>query len=472
MPKVLCIDTEPSTVQFIQAAGHEVVAEEVGYRTGVPSLSTPPHEVDAIVCDLRRPACYDSVDWGPGRNSNYQCRILKEVPIFQFPDGPRGPRYRIIEATQFPKLAGAMFGPSDLLRAVGEAGIPIFFFLNPEWLSHVASESPNFFGIRWRFKRTKATEFSVAKPLTKLLSKFGSRVKFRTPVLYEITHAPGFVEKPVFAQWFPLITNQVNQVFGQILQVGKGYIWLIPACYDNAAFITQALVRLRELKASGIIAALEKLHRDPSRFATAGASPINPFQANSPFANLVNLVKTPAPKKQTALRLEDFNEFKLVERFSRESLTSEVLKNVRNLDEKKQIEIFIREIIGDCNKTPHGPTEIVDILTELTCRGQRRRAGFVIKGKAYKRVTAKKVSHQFVKLDRLPRLGVIVLLAVTDIHDDAVEIWEKQAEKMHVDDLIVRTEDVARLLIAYNKICPTDGCAFNQGLCPKCGSRK
>lgn len=471
MPRILCIDTEPSTVQSLQAAGHEVATGEMGYRTGVPVLSNAPHEFEAIVCDLREPACYDSLDWGPGRNDNFRCKIVKAIPLLaQLLDGQSRPRYRIIEATQLPKLARGMFGPADLLRAVGEAGIPIFFFLNPEWLRHVSFESPNFFGIRWRFNPTRAIEFSVAKPLAQLLAKFDGPVSFRTPIQYEIAHAPRFTEKPNFAQWFPLLTNTVNQVFGQILQVGKGYIWSIPACHDNAALIGQALNRLREFKAGRIAAAFEKSHGVPSRFAAAGASGVSLVQADSPFANLLNLSKSAVPKTQTALRLEDFDEFKLVERISREDLGEEVLKNVRNLDERKQIEVFIREIIGDRTKTPHGPTEIVDIRAELTCRGQRRRTGFVIKGKSEKHVTAKNVSHQILRpLNRLPRLDVIVLLAVTDIQDDAVEVLEREAEKVCVAELIVRTEDVARLLIAYNKICPKDGVPYSQGRCPKCG---
>lgn len=74
MPRVLCIDTEPSTVGLPGSAAIDVVVGEIGYRTGQPDLRTPPHEVDLILCDLERAACFDRLWWGPGKNDNIQAK--------------------------------------------------------------------------------------------------------------------------------------------------------------------------------------------------------------------------------------------------------------------------------------------------------------------------------------------------------------------------------------------------------------
>jgi hypothetical protein len=321
-----------------------------------------------------------------------------------------------------------------------------------------------------------ATEISFAKPFEELISKFGHTVKFRIPIQFEISHAPRFVDAEPgspnlpFAQWFPLLTNKVNQVLGQFLQLGKGYVWLIPALEDNAAFVLEALKLLQEFKAPNISAAFEKLHLPSAISAARNDTAIDSFFANLASANFPKSEETSVrPAQSAALRLEDFDEFKLVEQVSRTTLPKDILKNVRNLYEKDEIERFIREIIFDHTNTPHCATEIADIVTQLTYRGKGYCAAFVIKGKSCKSVTAKIISHQINRLDRLPRLNVIILLAVGHIQDDTVEIFQKQAEKMHVKDLIVRAEDVARLFIAYNKICPKDGTSLVQDRCPKCG---
>jgi len=59
MARLLCLDTEPETVRELRERGHEVLSEDLGYRSGRRYVPTPPHEVDAIVFDLKRPACFD-----------------------------------------------------------------------------------------------------------------------------------------------------------------------------------------------------------------------------------------------------------------------------------------------------------------------------------------------------------------------------------------------------------------------------
>jgi len=89
------------------------------------------------------------------------------------------------------------------------------------------------------------------------------------------------------------------------------------------------------------------------------------------------------------------------------------------MGEDHEMEKYFRQIIADPTKTPHGPTEIADILSYLHVKGEKKRTAFVLKGKSFKKITSRDVSHQFIKLRSIPGLGLMVFAAVGDIHDDA-----------------------------------------------------
>ena len=101
------------------------------------------------------------------------------------------------------------------------------------------------------------------------------------------------------------------------------------------------------------------------------------------------------------------------------AISDEIIINVRQLDEEKDFERGIKEILFDPNETPHGPTEIADIITSIHIRGIKKIAAFVLKGKSYQKVSSKIVSHQFLKLQQIPHLGLAVFAAVGNIQDDA-----------------------------------------------------
>jgi hypothetical protein len=82
MAEILCLDTEQRTVAALQAAGHSVLSAPFGYRTGMRYLHRPPQELDLVVCDMRRAACFDVRRWGPyGGNDNYKCTIVPESEL-------------------------------------------------------------------------------------------------------------------------------------------------------------------------------------------------------------------------------------------------------------------------------------------------------------------------------------------------------------------------------------------------------
>lgn len=169
------------------------------------------------------------------------------------------------------------------------------------------------------------------------------------------------------------------------------------------------------------------------------------------------------------IRLEDIEEFEAIRQIPRNAISDEILQGVRNLHETEEIEKFLRNIIPDKNDTPHTSTEIVDILTpHLTYFGQPRLSAFINKGKSFSTVSARNISNQIFKLRRIPTVELVVLLAVGNIQDDAKENFLITADDINADYMIVDAIDVARLFIAYHKICAKDGVAFNEGICPQC----
>jgi len=155
MAQVLCLDTEPQTIEALRAAKYKVIAGDLGYRTGRRRLVVPPHEFDLIVCDLRLPACFDLNKWGPhGGNSNHSCTLVSELSqtailrnndlVFE---------HQIVHESQLGPVVPGTFGPTDVFAAL-EAGVPAILFLNNEWVQRVSTGFPHFFEMSWKVRRT------------------------------------------------------------------------------------------------------------------------------------------------------------------------------------------------------------------------------------------------------------------------------------------------------------------------------
>ena len=72
--------------------------------------------------------------------------------------------------------------------------------------------------------------------------------------------------------------------------------------------------------------------------------------------------------------IEAFENFKEAKEFSASDVTPELVRAVRKLDEREQLEPFLRSILADFGETPHGPMEIADIFTHrVTVKGQQTR---------------------------------------------------------------------------------------------------
>ena len=161
------------------------------------------------------------------------------------------------------------------------------------------------------------------------------------------------------------------------------------------------------------------------------------------------------------IKMQDLDQFREVVQVSEESITPDLRESMQQLDERRNLEPMLREVLYDPTETPHGPTEIADILTtKVRVRGEQRLAAFVVKGRSFAKVRSRDIAHQVIRLRTLPDLGVMVLVTVGHIQDDARRDFIQMAKDADCDYLIIDSNDLTRLLLAYEKICPSDGTPF------------
>ena len=170
------------------------------------------------------------------------------------------------------------------------------------------------------------------------------------------------------------------------------------------------------------------------------------------------------------VKIQDIDQFYEVINVPEGVITPAVLASVRQLDERCDLEPMLREVLWDPTETPHGPTEIADIFTtKIRVKGKRCLGAFVVKGKSFAKVRSQHIDHQVLRLRQIPGLDVMVLVAVGHIQDSAQRDFVQVALDAGCSYLIVDAIDCARLLVAYEKICPEDGTPYGlEGRC-RCG---
>lgn len=145
------------------------------------------------------------------------------------------------------------------------------------------------------------------------------------------------------------------------------------------------------------------------------------------------------------------------------------LATVRNLHEADEMEPWLQAILFDTNNTPHGPSEIVDILThKVTVKGREGLAAFILKGRSFATVRPADVAHQILRLDRIDGLDFAFLVASGNVLDEAKEHFLTTARRLGTEYCFMDCHDLARIFIAYGYICPRDGERIRGGRC-SCG---
>lgn len=119
-----------------------------------------------------------------------------------------------------------------------------------------------------------------------------------------------------------------------------------------------------------------------------------------------------------------------------------------------EIERKIREILHDQNITTHSPVEKVDVYTlklYVNNENDLRDAGMILKGRGYLKVNLDSVASNILKAIDLP-VHIIFLIHTGVLDDVAREKFINQCNRAKKMYCVVDAEDLARLLIAYNKI--------------------
>src|SRR5512147_2030685 len=93
--------------------------------------------------------------------------------------------------------------------------------------------------------------------------------------------------------------------------------------------------------------------------------------------------------------VDQYDQFISLTEISRDKISEELVSAIRGFHEEHDLEELILHNLADPNRTPHGPAEIVDIMTlQLSHRQTTGVAGFVLKGRSFKRISPADISHQ------------------------------------------------------------------------------
>src|SRR5258708_2488235 len=168
-------------------------------------------------------------------------------------------------------------------------------------------------------------------------------------------------------------------------------------------------------------------------------------------------------------RIDDFDSLAEVRNIPAELVSEALLNAVRKLDEREELEPYLRLILHDPNETPHGPAEIADIFThKLSVQKLAGMAAFILKGRSFKTVKPRDVAHQIYRLEKIAGLAIAVFAAPGTILDGAKEHFVSTALRLGCNYSIFDAVDLARLFVAYGLLCPRDARKIISGRCA-CG---
>jgi superfamily II DNA or RNA helicase len=181
------------------------------------------------------------------------------------------------------------------------------------------------------------------------------------------------------------------------------------------------------------------------------------------------MTTSPIPGLGLLKRIDDFDSFLAVRNVRPDSISEQLIATVRKLDEREELEPYLRLILRDPNETPHGPAEIADIFThKLSIQKLAGMAAFILKGRSFKTVRPQDVAHQIYRLEKIAGLAIAVFAAPGTILDGAKEHFVSTALRLGCNYSIFDAIDLARLFVGYGLLCPRDGRKIISGRCT-CG---
>jgi superfamily II DNA or RNA helicase len=169
------------------------------------------------------------------------------------------------------------------------------------------------------------------------------------------------------------------------------------------------------------------------------------------------------------LHVDEIDSFHQTANVKPSEVTGALREAIRGLHEIDDMEELLRLILYDLASTPHGPAEIVDILThKVKLDGQPSLAAFVLKGRSYPTVRPKDISHQLYRLEKIAGLKLAVLGTTGVVLDAVKEEFVSTCERLDIRYAIMDADDFARLFWAYGLMCPRDGTITRGARC-HCG---
>ncbi|MBI4218918.1 MAG: hypothetical protein HY682_02160 [Chloroflexi bacterium] len=116
----------------------------------------------------------------------------------------------------------------------------------------------------------------------------------------------------------------------------------------------------------------------------------------------------------TLLAIDALDSFREVKTYPASTIGADLIEAVRQLDEREELEPFLRSILTDVGDTPHGPAEVVDILThKLIYRGAPVLTAFILKGRSFPKIRPKDVAHQIYRLEKI--VGMEATLSIWSV---------------------------------------------------------
>lgn len=171
------------------------------------------------------------------------------------------------------------------------------------------------------------------------------------------------------------------------------------------------------------------------------------------------------------INIDEFDQFVDLKSFDRNQVTDELITMVKMFQEEDDLERIILSLITEPNLTPHGPTEIVDILTtQLSYKGKFGLTGIILKGSSFKTIKASIISHQVFRLRKLSDIKFAILGYVGNILDNAKDEFIQTAVDLNIQYSFIDVIDFVRLAILAGYLCPRDAKRIKNGKC-SCGYR-
>src|SRR5262249_35735127 len=119
--------------------------------------------------------------------------------------------------------------------------------------------------------------------------------------------------------------------------------------------------------------------------------------------------------------------------------------------------------------TPHGPAELVDILTHrIEIDSQPGWAAFILKGRSFKTVRHSDVSHQIYRLEKIDDLNLAIFTASVVELIPATDRIQSTSSRLNDAQCYIDADDLSRWLWDYGFLCPRDGQRITGGRC-SCG---